>query len=56
MVMFCMHVPVIVLGGSFPSVGDVRRPTVGVSLSGSPDVLHDLVYLFLELMLFSGFG
>ena len=30
--------------------------TVGVSLSGSPDVLQDLVYVFLELMLFSGFG
>ena len=39
-----MRVPFFVLGGSFPSVADVRRPTVGVCLSGSPDVLQDLVY------------
>ena len=51
-----MRSPFFVLGGYFPSVADVRRPPVSVCLSGSSDVLSDLVYLFLELILFSGLG
>ena len=52
----CVRVPLFILGSSFPSVAYVRWPSVDIRLPGSPDVLSELVYLFLELILFSGFG